>query len=562
MTPPYDYSDFGPPDYPADEQMTPPNDYSDFGLPDYPADEQMTPPNDYSDFGPPDYPADEQMTPPNDYSDFGPPDAPANDPMIRSDDDSPRLFLTALTAYFTGPLGKFSERSLDMFITLNQPDTYPTPEHPPEGTVELPPWDADVSPPNLRALLSSEYSSHDLMNIYMFFTFSVVSSEDWCCLTDSPFGDAIVSIFEERPPDRLPLAVACLHRVFSPGSSDGPPDSMVSMLIDLAGFAVPLFETARSDASCLSDYVALVTDLMIFLPPDDGISRAAMANFAPCIFDCISNSGVTQLMPSVWDMMHAWLNCADDAATGTIVDFLGEIVVPQLDCLKPKDAVDVSPNLIDVMGDACRGSRDLCEYVNAGTFPSLIYHHMVASIDEDTVLASFAFLEIVVPFMADLTWIAPAWLDYLANEWPEHGDLIFRFGIRAVTGLNTIPDDWWKYAQPHVDDFFSKKVFCTVCFAHWLPNLPRDVSLDATFGLPVPELFVPMLTDLLDLGCLDPDPDGSIRSLLLAYLDLPIDGIAEYLYDMLQDCGIGEALRSIADRSQDQEGALREVLRI
>jgi hypothetical protein len=226
-----------------------------------------------------------------------------------------------------------------------------------------------------------------------------------------------------------------------------------------------------------------------------------------------------------------------------------------------------------MMSDACRAYPQLCMEVNAVHFPSLIYAYVVASKDEDGVFESLAFLEILIPFIEDLTWIDPMWVHYAASQWSESEGLVFRVAIQAALRSDEIHEGWWEFAQPELDDMFSKKIFCTSCFAHWISNPAPEASQPDTSteggvevtvaspSLPPPDVLVPILTDLLCLGDLDADLDSSIRLLLLAYLDLALDGMAEYLYDMLQDGCLGEALRPVDAGFWDVASAVRAVLR-
>jgi hypothetical protein len=446
------------------------------------------------------------------------------------------------------------------------PDGFPLfPEcpcaRPPENAIALPAYNPRVGLPTLASLLPSEFTTDTFTDLLLFFTFSSISAFDWDCLGESVFCAAMLSLFAGQSADCLPLAVACLHRVFSPGRSEGPPESIVSMRVPVATAAVPFFADVARDDDCRRDFIDLVTDLMVFIADDEQLSRAVTSCFVgSSILDFIRQTEVIRL-PAVWDMLRAWWGCADQDVADAIAECLHDAIVPQLAVIPPEDAVHVPTNLFGMMSDACREYPQLCTAVNDVHFPSLIRAYVVASTDQDGVFASLAFLEILMPFMEDLAWIDAMWVDYVANQSSESDDVVFRFGIQAVLRSDEISDDWWEFAQPDVDDVLSKKIFCISCFAHWIAcaaATPEQVDLPP---LPPADVFIPILTDLLCLDNLDAGLESDVRSLLLAYLDSNVDQIDQYLADMLQDGCLGEALRSmIEDDFCDMASAVCAVL--
>jgi hypothetical protein len=503
----------------------------------------------------------EQMMPPNNYSEPAAEPPPVENEVDPSTDDPPTIAPCFVAVYlpisqlFTPFIQAGIPAASDVPVFPEPHDVPELPCHdPPDDAIELPPYNPEFGLPTLADLLPLEFTKATLIDLLVFFTFSFISAFDWFSLGGSAFCATIQAIFEDQVADCLQLAVACLHSVFSPGRSEGPPDSIVSMLVPVATAAVPIFATLAPDDDCLPVFIDLVTDLMVFIP-DGELSRVAMSNFGSSIFLFIEQTEVIRL-PAVWDMLRAWWERADEHAAGAIAACLHESVVPQLGAIRPENAVEVPANLFGMMTDVCRAYPQLCTDVNAVRFPSFICAYVVASTDQDGVCASLAFLEILLPFMVDSTLIDATWVDYVARQWPECDNLVFSLGFQAVLRSEEINDDWWELAQPVADDAFSKKIFCTACFAHWI-QIPAP---EESVALPPPDVLIPILTDLLCLEDLDAELHSSIRSLLLAYLDSGFDQIDQYLADMLRDGCLGEALRSIEDDFCDLASAVREVL--
>jgi hypothetical protein len=522
------------------------------------ADDQITPDASFCETEALNHPVDHQMTSYDTYSESLAANSSPDDQMTPSDIYSPLFpdFCATLPAEFT-------DESFCAFISFSRantvqsvlalPDYHTFPDDPPPpDTRELLPYDALRPPQDLAALLSSEFTTDALMEILLFFTFSFLSPKDWHCLADSPFFQSIESILNNQIADCLGLALACLHRVFSPGRSEGPPDWIAPMLAGVAESALPIFDAVAHDDDCLPECVDFAIDLMSFMH-DAAFSRSAMRCFGPSLLEFMRSTELTELAPAVWELVQVWWGCAEDVSAAAIVDYVAETVVPELRKFQPKDVVSVDVNLINVVDGVCRGRPSLCLALTAGTFPSLVYGGVVAAPDEDTALASFAFLDTLLPFMADLTWISPGWVDHFARQWLEHDDQVFQLGIQAVARRDEASVEWLEYALPQFDDVFAKKIFSTSCFAHW-------IAAGLVQELPAPDTLVPIVADFLYLDVIDTKLAADVQSVLLAYFDSGVDEIQQYLCDNLQDGDVGESLRSIDPDCQDPAGAVRTLL--
>jgi hypothetical protein len=425
---------------------------------------------------------------------------------------------------------------------------------PPEETaLELPPRVDDTYLPSLSELLSRDFTPMTLRAILAFLTVSVPSSDDWRSLEESNFFANITSILAGQDDEEMPLVVACLHRVFSPARSEGPPHGIVSVLASMTDFIVPVLPAVAHHAKDLAEFVALGADLMLLLP-DPEFSDTIMDALAQPVISHIYESVLTQIHPQIWEMMRAWPRWSCQPDSNPVIKGIQTALVSKLDCLIPGDVVHLSDDFICVMTDACAASSQLRAAVAQTAFPPFVYNQLIASADEATVLASLPFLTTLLPALTDLSWISPGWIDPLADEWPEHAELVFAFGIHAITRPKAYSDAWWAYAHPKDDDRVDKKYFSTYCFGYWIAH--------GDIGLPDYAVFVPILADFIYLFEEDPTLTSKARRVLLAYVSTNEAEILECICYHLQDGEIGEELRSHEEVGEDLVIALDTVLAI